>query len=95
MYIPSSFEVTDAARLHAFMRTHGFATLVTNGGAGLVATHLPILLDTDGLRLLGHIAKANPQWRDVQGESLVIFPVMPANGVDRKSGMKFTTSVLS
>ena len=56
------------------MRTHSFATLVTNGGAGLVATHLPILLDTDGLRLLGHMAKANPQWRDVQGESLVIFP---------------------
>ena len=74
MYIPSSFKVTDAAKLHAFMRTHSFATLVTNGGAGLVATHLPILLDTDGLRLLGHMAKANPQWRDVQGESLVIFP---------------------
>jgi len=74
MYIPSSFNVTDAAQLHAFMRTHSFATLVTNGGAGLVATHLPILLDTDGLRLLGHMAKANPQWRDVQGESLVIFP---------------------
>ena len=74
MYIPSSFKVTDAAQLHAFMRTHSFATLVTNGGAGLVATHLPILLDTDGLRLLGHMAKANPQWRDVQGESLIIFP---------------------
>src|SRR3954470_14319591 len=74
MYIPSSFKVTDAGQLHAFMRTHSFATLVTNGGAGLVATHLPILLDTDGLRLLGHMAKANSQWRDVQGESLVIFP---------------------
>jgi transcriptional regulator len=74
MYIPSSFKVTDTAQLHAFMRTHSFAALVTNGGAGLVATHLPILLDTDGLRLLGHMAKANPQWRDVQGESLVIFP---------------------
>ncbi len=74
MYIPSSFKVTDAPQLHAFMRTHSFATLVTNGGAGLVATHLPILLDTDGVRILGHMAKANPQWRDVQGESLVIFP---------------------
>jgi len=74
MYIPSSFKVTDTVQLHDFMRMHSFAVLVTQGKGGMAATHLPILLDTDGSRLLGHIARANPQWRDVQGEALVIFP---------------------
>src|SRR5262249_22379886 len=53
-----------------------FAVLTTLGADGLVASHLPILLDAGaGARghLLGHMARANPQWKDVNGEALVIF----------------------
>jgi transcriptional regulator len=77
MYVPASFQMSDASELHAFMRTHSFAMLVTLGKAGMVASHLPLLLDTDAGphgRLLGHMARANPQWRDVEGEALAIFP---------------------
>src|SRR5262249_51101713 len=74
MYNPPSFKVTDNDKIYAYMRSYSFAMLVTNGKGGLVATHLPILLDADGPRLLGHMARANPQWKDVQGEALVIFP---------------------
>lgn len=77
MYIPASFRISDASELHAFMREHSFATLVTRGCDGMVATHLPLLLDPGaGPRgtLLGHMARANPQWRDVSGEALAIFP---------------------
>ena len=77
MYVPASFEVTDLSELHALMRTYSFATLVTQGEGGMAATHLPLVLDADvGPRgtLLGHMARANPQWRDVSGESLAIFP---------------------
>jgi transcriptional regulator len=77
MYIPASFQMSDASELHAFMRTHSFATLVTQGEGGMTATHLPLLLDVEaGPRgtLLGHMARANPQWRDVGGEVLAIFP---------------------
>jgi transcriptional regulator len=59
------------------MRAHSFAALVTHGEAGLRATHLPIAVEEDGeaVRLLAHVAKANPQWRDLApgGEVMVIF----------------------
>jgi transcriptional regulator len=77
MYTPASFKVVDTAEIHADMRRHSFATLVTNGNGGMVASQLPILLDANAGphgKLLGHMARANQQWRDVQGESLVIFP---------------------
>jgi transcriptional regulator len=77
MYIPSSFKVADVGELHEYMRRYSFATLVTRGSGGMAATHLPILLDAEAGtrgRLLGHMARANPQWKDVEGEALVIFP---------------------
>lgn len=76
MYVPAAFAETDTARLHEFMRRHTFAVLTTNGGGGLMASHLPLLLDAGAGpcgHLLGHMARANPQWRDVRGDVLVIF----------------------
>jgi transcriptional regulator len=51
---------------------------VTLGNEGLDATPLPLMLDpTDGPHgsLIGHIARANPQWRttDASQEALAIF----------------------
>src|ERR1700761_2691744 len=78
MYTPKAFEVTDLPKLHAAMRASGLATLVTNGPSGLIATHLPLLLDeTKGTygTLRGHISRANVQWKeaDPQAESLIMF----------------------
>lgn len=76
MYVPSAFEESDPAILQAFLKRHGFATLVSAGEHGPVASHLPLLLDPDvGPQgtLLGHMARANPHWRDVRGESLAVF----------------------
>ena len=76
MYIPSTFKVSDSLELHALMRKHSFAALITPGKGGMTATHLPLLLDADAGphgTLIGHMALANPQWRDVTGEALAIF----------------------
>lgn len=76
MYTPTPFRMPDAAEIHAFMREYSFATLVTLGEGGMTATHLPLLLDAEAGphgTLLGHMARANPQWRDVTGEALAIF----------------------
>jgi transcriptional regulator len=76
MYNPVAFAETDTAKLHAFVRQHSFATLVSSGSGGLVASHLPLLLDPQAGpagRLLGHMARANPQWRELDGEVLAIF----------------------
>jgi transcriptional regulator len=76
MYVPAAFVETDKAKLHEFMRRHGFAVLTSNGEGGLVASHLPLLLDAAAGphgHLLGHMARANPQWRDVRGEVMAVF----------------------
>jgi transcriptional regulator len=78
MYTPKAFEVTDLPLLHAAMKQSELATLVTITTNGLVATHLPLLLDeTRGEygTLTGHISRANVQWRetDANAEALIIF----------------------
>jgi transcriptional regulator len=79
MHVPSDNRMDDRARQLAFMRQYSFATLVSaDAGAVPCATHLPLLALEAGaqLRLLGHMARANPQWRDLSGagaEVLAIF----------------------
>ena len=76
MYIPSAFAESDSAKLHEFMRRHSFATRITQGEVGLVASHLPFLIDAEAGpkgHLLGHMARANSQWRDVRGEVMAMF----------------------
>jgi transcriptional regulator len=79
MYTPKAFEVTDLPLLHAAMRETGLAILVTVTSSGLVATHLPLLLDDSKGpfgTLTGHVSRANVQWKetDPATEALVIFP---------------------
>lgn len=77
MYTPTSFAESDPETLARFILQYSFATLVSHDGATLTASHLPILLDSsDGkpATLLGHMARANSQWKAAQGsEVLVIF----------------------
>jgi transcriptional regulator len=65
MYTPEHFKETDTERLEALIRGYPFGTLITvNDGFPLV-NHLPILLErrtSDTAFLLGHVARANPQW---------------------------------
>jgi transcriptional regulator len=79
MYLPAHFEETRAEVLHAALRLHPLGLLITQGGDGaLAANPIPFLLDvgTDGSRVLrGHVARANPLWREARGDvdSLVVF----------------------
>jgi transcriptional regulator len=77
MYLPKHFRESDIDVLHAFVRRHVFATVVTEAG-GLHVSHLPLLLDAGrgaNGTLVGHLARANQQWRDFDGErqALCIF----------------------
>jgi len=77
VYIPEFNRVEDRAVALAFMQANPFALLISVTDDGPFATHLPILArEVDGqLRLLGHVAKANPHWKAItqEQESLVIF----------------------
>ena len=68
VYIPKHFAVADQETLIAFMRRYSFATLVSTGAAGLIASHVPLLYEPaagGAGRLLGHLARANPQLADL------------------------------
>ena len=78
LYIPNHFQEERSEVLHEFIRTHPFATLVTQGAEGMIASHIPLILDA-GMgpmgTLSGHLARANPQWNGFAPgtEALVIF----------------------
>lgn len=75
MYIPGAFRIEDQSLIHEIVRANAFATLVTTLDGEPWATHLPILLATEGEEdiLVGHVAKANPHWRAFGAKSLAIF----------------------
>jgi transcriptional regulator len=77
LYIPPHFRVDDRAKLVRFMEDNGFATLVSHGKDGLAVSHVPLLVDVDGenVRLVGHVARANEQWKALEAadEVLAIF----------------------
>jgi len=68
MYVPDHFREDRPDVLHEAVRRIGFATLVTKD---LDANHLPMLLDGNVLR--GHVARANPVWKQGDGTALAIF----------------------
>ena len=47
MYIPAVFNEARVPVLHDFIRRHDFATIVTAGGHGLIASHVPVVLIPD------------------------------------------------
>jgi len=62
MYNPPAFREDDRATLHAAIRACDLATLVSQGDDLPEITHLPLLLEPgEPDRILGHLAKANPQ----------------------------------
>ena len=78
MYVPAHFKEDRVAVLHDAIRTYGFGTLVTSSEQELEASHLPLLLDPEPAPLgtvLGHLARANPQWTRVKPgfQALAIF----------------------
>jgi transcriptional regulator len=77
MYLPAAFAEPDLARLHDFIEQHSFGLLVSQVGGLPFATHLPFLLERAAGphgTLVGHLARANPQWREVGGQTaLAVF----------------------
>jgi len=77
VYIPTPFLVEDRKIILAFMQQFDFAAVVSHSDAGLVASHVPVLIREVGseLTIVGHVARGNPHWRLMEGqaESMVIF----------------------
>lgn len=77
MYLPAQFQENDARRLEALLEANGFATLVSTVQGEPFASHLPLLFERGANasgKLLGHMARANPQWQGF-GESQTVLAV--------------------
>ena len=79
MYTPRAFAIDDLSQLHELILATRLAILVTHGEQGLQASHVPVLLHREqgpNGTLYGHLAKANPQWKDLRdgAEAMLIFP---------------------
>jgi len=75
VYIPKAFVVSDPEKLATFIGQHSFATLITVDGTAPFASHLPLQLvgsDDGRQRLIGHMARANDQWRHFQEDAEVL-----------------------
>jgi len=78
MYIPDMFRQVDTAAMQQLIAEQPLATLVMATDDGLEANHIPLYwvdIDADTVVLRGHVAKANPMWRQCAAATdvLVIF----------------------
>lgn len=79
MYNSKPHQEHDLGRLHQHMLETRLAMLVSQGENGLLATHLPVLVDPEEGEfgtVYAHLARANRQWQDLErgGEALLVFP---------------------
>jgi transcriptional regulator len=75
VYLPLPFEESRIDVLHALMRAHPLATLLTLDESGIVANHVPVdaVPSPAPLGVLrGHVARANPVWRKHSAEQSVL-----------------------
>jgi transcriptional regulator len=84
MYLPQHFEETRPEVLHALLRAHPLGLVVHMGDDGApVANPVPFMLEpapagADGGapsgpgRLIAHVARANPLWRQAAGQNVLV-----------------------
>ncbi|MEU5884192.1 FMN-binding negative transcriptional regulator [Spirillospora sp. NPDC047279] len=83
MYAFPRFTADDPRHAIDLVRDHPFALVVSAPGGVPVATHAPVIVEDparvgdtfEGTTLLGHLARVNPHWREMESspEALLIF----------------------
>jgi transcriptional regulator len=73
MYVPAHFATEDADAVIARLARRWAGVLVTMDADGTpTGTHVPILWDAEKKIATGHIARANPQWKQGEGRGLIV-----------------------
>lgn len=80
MYVPDDFAEHDQDKIVDLMQKYPFAMLITTNDGEPYVTHLPLTYDPDNGsngkgKIIGHMARSNPQWRHLaEGQrALVVF----------------------
>ena len=75
MYQPPHFNEDSPATQHALIRAFPLGLLISNGPSGVIANPIPFLVDPEAGEqgvLRCHVARANPQWKELDGKSKVL-----------------------
>jgi transcriptional regulator len=76
MYLPTTFSESRPELVQKLMRENSFATVVSMVDGAPFASHVPVLVESppgDGaLKIRGHLARANPQWRHLANGEQVL-----------------------
>lgn len=72
LYIPKSFRMDDAREIASFLRDHSFGVMIAVKDGDIMATHVPFLYDASNGKLFAHLAKANPQASQLDGEDVMV-----------------------
>lgn len=78
MYVPEYFRESDLESIEWFLHDVALAELVSWNGTDIEASTVPLIFErvgSESARLVGHLARANPQWKSLGGDTevLVIF----------------------
>jgi transcriptional regulator len=72
MYIPKHFEIINEAEISKFIEANSFGQLISLHDSAIISTHMPFLFDAGNRVLIGHLAKANPQWQQIQKQKVLV-----------------------
>ena len=82
MYIPKLYREEDKEKILEFLKQNNFPALVTYDGEKPIATHLPVEVieaEDGALTVVGHMSRANPQWKSFGGEEVLLIFQGPHN----------------
>ncbi|WP_134684016.1 FMN-binding negative transcriptional regulator [Brevibacillus migulae] len=71
MYIPEHFTMQEVTAAYKVIQENSFATLFSIHQGMPFATHLPLMLNKEKTYLYGHFARPNPQWKDIQDQTVL------------------------
>jgi transcriptional regulator len=91
MYISKLNQVSDKSQIVSFMKRFSFATIVSTIDQVPQATHLPFTVSyEDGIiNLHAHFAKANPQWKNIEDQKVLVIFAEPHAYISPKHYDKF------
>jgi len=75
VYARQTDRVDDRSAALEILAAATFVHLVSTGPAGFEATSLPMLTDETSGCLIGHVARANPHWRALDGRDALVIAV--------------------
>jgi transcriptional regulator len=72
MYNPQKFRETNISEAFELMDRYPFATVISAVGGESVISHLPLTpkINGDQIELIGHLARANPHWKQMANANI-------------------------